>query len=401
MNAAQAQRHGGPPLRQEHIDAAVASVEADLVGLRREIHAHPEPAGGEERTAALVADRLRAAGLAVTTGVGGHGVVGVLQGDRSGRTVGYRADMDAVPQDPRAGVPETAHICGHDVHTAVGVGIAEVLARFRSRLAGELVFVFQPAEEDLTGARAMLDDGLLRRTGIDELHALHCAPLAVGSLAVTPGFGMPGLDWATATFAGPDAAARAEAFAGALLALSTVTFPQTPEDLNQLLVDFQTPDGPLARFVNIQGAQIEQGEGPAKVDTSFRCWPQERSVEIRDAIRSLAADGGGSVELASEPFPALVSPEREGEALQRHLRRVLGADQVARMYAAPPFNGEDFALFARKVPVTYTFLGVHAPGAPVTTAFPHHPDFDPDERAIGVGVRAMAGWLAGRADRHR
>jgi acetylornithine deacetylase/succinyl-diaminopimelate desuccinylase-like protein len=292
---------------QRSIDVATGSIEADLVALRRDIHEHPEVAGEERRTAALVADRLRAAGLAVTTGVGGHGVVGMLHGARKGRTVAYRADMDAVQAgQTTGGVTDTGHLCGHDLHTTVGVGVAEVLAGLRSRLSGSVAFVFQPAEENLTGAQAMLDDGVLRRTDAREIHALHCGPMPVGTLAVTPGFGMPGLDRGTVTLTGPDAAARAEALAADIVDLATVRRPQTLDDMEQLLVDLGTPDGPLARFVNIQHATPRPGRnGSVTVATSYRCWPEVRHLEVRDNIRAIAVRYGADAEFPGAPFPAL------------------------------------------------------------------------------------------------
>ena len=106
---------------------------------------------------------------------------------------------------------------------------------------------------------------------------------------------------------------------------------------------------------------------------------------------------GAGVRFPAEPFPAMVCPERDARLLARHLRRTAGQDKVIELCAAfPPFSGEDFALFLDRIPGTYTFLGVHAPGTPITTSYPHYPDFSPDERVIGVGVRAMAGWIVER-----
>ncbi|MEV4258242.1 M20/M25/M40 family metallo-hydrolase, partial [Spirillospora sp. NPDC049652] len=255
-----------PPGPEARIDAEAGRLDAALIALRRDIHRHPELAGGETRTAALVAARLRAAGLEVATGVGGTGVVGVLKGRGRGRTVAYRADMDAVPPDSQiGGGPVPAHVCGHDLHTAVGVGVAEVLARLRNRLRGEVVFLFQPGEEALTGARAMIDAGVLERTRPAEIHALHCGPFPVGTFAVTPGTGLPGLDRCVITLAGPGASDRAARLVAEIGALSTVAYPQTSADLERLVGELGEPNGPLARFVWMRAAARPTPAGDVEV----------------------------------------------------------------------------------------------------------------------------------------
>ncbi|MFG3254918.1 M20 family metallopeptidase [Streptomyces sp. NPDC048172] len=379
---------------QAAVDAETARLEPELLALRRDLHRHPETAGQERYTARAVARQLRAAGLAVTTGVGGHGVVGVLRGALPGRTVAYRADMDAVPPGGVVGGgTEPAHVCGHDIHTTVGVGIARVLARLRRRLCGTVVFLFQPAEEALTGAAAMLDEGVLARTGAAEVHALHCGPFPVGQFAVTPGYGLPGQDRAEIALSGPDAPAAAKRLAAEIGGLATVRPPETAEAMEQLVADVQTPGGPLARFV-VAFPKVEE----SVVRVSSRCWPQERYTEVRREIRRLAATHAGArVRFPSEPSPAMVCPEDDGLALSRHLRGALGRSAVTRLHAAFPFNGEDFALFLQRVPGTYTFLGVRPPGTSVLDSMPHYPGFTPDEGAIAHGVRGMTGWLAERA----
>ncbi|GAA2875567.1 N-acyl-L-amino acid amidohydrolase [Actinoplanes cyaneus] len=375
------------------IDDVARRLEGHLIELRRDIHRHPEAAGQEARTAALVARQLRGAGLDVTTGIGGHGVAGVLTGARPGRTIAYRADMDAVPpQDQIGGGPEVAHVCGHDLHTAVGVGVALTLARLRARLAGRLVFVFQPGEESLAGAGAMLDDGVFDSVRPEEIHALHCGPFPVGTFATTAGFGLPGQDRGTITLTGPDAAANAKALATDLAALGTVSRPVTSGDLENLVAEIERPGSALSRFVFVQA----QPAG-ASVRVAYRCWPQERYPEVRAAIRRLAQRyGAADVTFPADPFPAMVCPQREGQALNRYLRRTIGDSRTLPTYAAVPFSGEDFALFLNRMPGTYTFLGVRRPDADIATSYPHFGTFDPDERAIGHGVRTMAGWLTHR-----
>lgn len=387
---------GRRTVEQYAVDAEVARLERELTKLRRDIHQHPEGPGQERRTADVVARELRAAGLTVTTGIGGHGVVGVLRGSRPGRCVAYRADMDAVPPEGIiGGGPAAAHVCGHDLHTTVALGVAQVLARLRQRLSGTVVFLFQPAEESLAGARAVLDAGVLERTGIEEIHALHCGPFPVGQFAVTPGYGLPGQDQAEVTLSGPHAVDEAQRLAAEIGALATVTPPQTPADLERMVADVQTPNGPLARFVAVRARAQE-----ATVRVSYRCWPEERYVEVRADIRRLARSyAGAEVTFPGEPFPAMVCPEGDARSLARHLRHALDRGAVTELHAAFPFNGEDFALYLDRIPGTYTFLGVHTPGTPLTTGYPHYSDFAPDERAIGVGVRAMAGWVAERTRR--
>lgn len=388
------------PITQADVDAAARRIDDELRALRRDIYRHPELAGNERRTAAAVARQLGDAGLSVTTGVGGHGVVGVLKGRRPGRTVAYRADMDAVgPDDQFPEGTETAHVCGHDIHTTVGVGTARVLAKLRDRLHGTVVFFFQPAEETLEGARAMLAEGVLERHRPSEIHALHCGPFPVAGFAVTPGSGMPGLDRGTVTLTGPDAAEQAAHLAADLAGMSTVTPPETPADLERLVADILTPDGPLARFVWMNARAGEPGaDGSVEVGVFYRCWPEERHAEVRREVTRLAAAyGDPAVAFPEDPFPALVCPEADARELERHLREVAGEDSVAVAYGPAPFNGEDYALFIDRIPGTYSYLGVHRPDEGIETAMPHQAVFDPDERAIGVGVRAMAGWLAARA----
>jgi metal-dependent amidase/aminoacylase/carboxypeptidase family protein len=287
-------------------------------------------------------------------------------------------------------------LCGHDLHTAVGVGTALTLASLRSRLHGTVVFVFQPAEESLAGARAMLAEGVLETYGFTEIHALHCGPLPVGTFGVNPGLGLPGQDHGSVVVTGADAPARAAALAAEIAGLSTVAVPAGSADLEELVAHLQTEDGPLAEFVNMR-ANVAGGATAdrAEVRLSYRCWPEERYTEVRADIADLAASVG-AVDFPNDPFPALVCPEEDAHELRRHLRRNLGRESATVMHAVVPFNGEDFALFIGQVPGTFTWLGVRAPGTDIATAAPHFPPFEPDEAAIGHGVRAMAGWLASR-----
>ncbi|MEU7895278.1 M20/M25/M40 family metallo-hydrolase [Nonomuraea sp. NPDC049152] len=337
----------------------------ELIELRREIHRHPELAGAERRTAALVADALREAGLHVRTGVGGHGVVAILDtGD--GPAIGYRADMDAVAVPGGA-----AHLCGHDVHTAIGVGVARALAS--EQTSGRTVFFFQPAEETCEGARAMIGDGALDPVPPREVYALHSAPLPAGTFAVAPEFGHPGQDIFRIEGLSPEEARRFESL---IAGLSTVIPPTSRDELARLVEDMQTPGGPLTSFVY---AQVHR-EGDA-VQGWVRAWPDSRYEEIRSLLHSQA---GPRVRFI-ERFPATINSPEHALAGARHLNATL-------LHAPYPFNGEDFALFLERAPGAMFFFGVGEQGTP------HTPDFAVDESAIGLGVDAMTGFLRTRSE---
>ncbi|MBI2861888.1 MAG: amidohydrolase, partial [Chloroflexi bacterium] len=174
--------------------AAVAERREELIRLRREVHAHPELAFQERRTAQLVADHLTKAGLKVTQGLVETAIVGLLEGGRPGKTLLVRADMDALPLHEQSDVPYrsqnegVAHACGHDGHVAVALTVASILADHRRELPGQVKFVFQPAEEVAGGAERLIAAGVLQNPSVDAALALHMwNDLPVGKVGVRPG----------------------------------------------------------------------------------------------------------------------------------------------------------------------------------------------------------------------
>ncbi|MGB3143249.1 MAG: amidohydrolase, partial [Maribacter sp.] len=148
------------------VESRTGEIFERLVAFRRDIHRHPELGGEEKRTAEKIREYLTSLGLEVKTGIGGHGVVGILRGGKDGRKIAWRADMDALASNSRDVVafqssnPGVRHICGHDVHVAIALGIADVLVSLKNQINGTIYFVFQPSEENVRGAKAMMDDGL-------------------------------------------------------------------------------------------------------------------------------------------------------------------------------------------------------------------------------------------------
>lgn len=324
-----------------------------LIALRRDLHRHPALAEHETRTAALVAEQLEALGLEVRRNVGGHGVIGVLRGGRTGGVVAYRADMDAFrgdePARPYAStVPGVRHVCGHDVHVAVGIGIATVLSKLRDELPGTVVFVFQPAEENLHGAAAMLRDGALADPRPEAIFAVHAWPLPVGTIGYAPGEGVAGMDEWTIEVTGDGSLA-----ASIVEGFGTVEFPKRPEAWRDLDRSMRRA-GAFERAVFVGASTQRLANGRTRVEATVKAVRDEQYAELRAALkdrldRAIGADRY-TLAFAGPPFPAMRSDVREAEGGARTLTAVLGAERVERYRATLPFAGEDFSLSCTSSP---------------------------------------------------
>ena len=372
----------------ERASQRVGDREHDLVALRHSIHRHPELSGSEARTARLVADRLVALGFDVRRGVGGHGVVGVLEGGRPGPAVAFRADMDAVrsfaedPADYRSVVPGVRHICGHDVHTAIGVALAEGFAAVRADLAGTVMLVFQPAEERGTGAKAMLADGVFDAVHPDAIFALHTSPLDVGQAATTAGGMMSGRASVSVAARGSgDVDGAASAVRAALESVNTLA--------PHLAATF-VPGGYV--FVELApGAEALPGGGAVVRGQVMTLSPDRDRAEaaVRDALASLDVPGV-TLDVAYDArfmegvtnAPALV------DASNGAIRSLVPGVAVSGLPGAIPTFSEDFGSFQARVPGVMYFLGVSNPEAG-TVGVPHAPDYVADDGAIVVGTQVM------------
>lgn len=163
-----------------------------LVEIRRDFHAHPELAGNEERTSKIISEYLSHLGLEVKTGFAGQGVIGILKGRKEGKNIVWRADMDALPNNfpdevsYRSRAEGIQHGCGHDVHMAIGLGIADVLAKNKDSINGTIYFIFQPEEETFVGAKNIVNSSLFSKMNLDEIYSLHVTALPVGQIMVKP-----------------------------------------------------------------------------------------------------------------------------------------------------------------------------------------------------------------------
>ncbi len=398
-----------PPSASELLDrinVEAAAARGDLIEIRRHLHMHPELSGQERETAALVAERLRRLGLEVRTGIGGHGVVGVLKGARPGPVVAYRADMDAVETEVvgdspyRSRVPGVKHVCGHDAHVAVGLGVAQVLASIREDLPGTVKFIFQPAEESVQGARAMIGEGVLEDPSPEAIFAVHAAPIPTGSIGCPAGVGLTGWD----PFEIRLEASRAleevgREVAGALAALSTVAYPRNGREWSSVLQGIFVEGGPLEDFVYVHVANAVPSAGEPNASL-LRGQVRAAGTETYERTRrrfeeTLAAvtEGRARFELEfGERFPDMHGDPELVRAAMEPIEAALGEGTALPIRASVPFFGEDFALFQERVPGAMFFLGTANEERGITS-LNHSPDYDIDEGAIEAGTVAMANVL--------
>lgn len=381
---------------KDSIDSIAEEITPKLIELRHSIHAHPELAFEEHRTASVVADALGGLGLEPRTGVGGTGVVAVIRDGGAGRTVGVRADLDALPVTETTGlpfastVPGKMHACGHDVHTTILLGVAEVLSRLRHELPGTVKLIFQPAEETLTGAQAMIRDGVLDDPAMDAIIGYHnWPPLAAGRIGYRDGTVMASSDGFDITLRGraghaahPHTAVDAIVGAGHLLSqlqtvISREIAPMVPAVVTVGKIAGGTARNVIADTVTLSGA--------------VRALDAKAADHVEAAIRRIVAGTCASLRLESEiawtrMAPPLANDPAVLSTALGAVRDILGPQNVEALPSAS-MGSEDFAWFAEKVPAAHLRIGSKIEG--LDTAL-HNGNYDCNDLAIPTGVRAVS-----------
>ncbi|MGA7073933.1 M20 aminoacylase family protein [Bradyrhizobium sp.] len=371
----------------------VADLQPDIQAWRRDIHQHPELGYDEHRTAAFVAERLREFGCdEVATGLGGTGVVGVIRGRKPAgkgdvRTIGLRADMDALPIEEATGLPYASkasgkmHACGHDGHTAMLLGAARYLAETRN-FAGDAIVIFQPAEEGGAGAAAMIRDGLFERFSIDQVYGMHNGPgIPVGSFAIRPGPIMASTDAVNIHIEGRGGhAARPHlsidsVMVGAQLitALQSIV-ARSVDPLESAVISICEFHAGNARNVIPQTAELK---GTVRTLT-----PEVRALvgkRVREVVEGVARLTGARIDLEYVPgYPVVVNHAAQTDFAIGVAKEIAGTGNVAEM--PPMMGGEDFAFMLEKRPGAFIFCGNG------DSAGLHHPAYNFDDNAIVFGT---------------
>ncbi len=371
--------------------AEVESIRDALVGWRRDFHRHPELAFEERRTAGVIRAFLEAEGIEVTA-CGRTGLRGVLRGGKPGRTVALRADMDALPVAELAEHeyvsenPGVMHACGHDGHMAILMGAARVLAARRDTLPGNVVFLFQPSEENPPGgARLMIEEGALE--GVDAVFGLHLwQPLRSGVVGVREGPLMAQADEFEVVVRGrgghasqPERTVDPVVTASHVVVAAQTVVSRFASPVEPVVVSFSTIHG--GRIHNIIPDEVTMTGTVRTFDAETQRRVKQRLGEVCEATcRLFGATAGFTY---SDGYPPLVNDAASVELVRRVAARELGAAAVETV--APIMGGEDFAYYLQHVPGAFALLGI-GDGRP----HPHHnARFDIDEGVLPAGVRLM------------
>ena len=371
---------------------AAAAIEPRLVEIRRDIHAHPELAFEEVRTAGIVARELSRLGIPHRTGVGRTGVLGVIEGGRPGPTLAIRADMDALPIHEETGLAYAStlagkmHACGHDIHTSTLLGVAEVLKDLAPQIAGRVVLVFQPAEEVLEGAAAMIADGAAE--GIDMALGFHNHPdMPVGRFGYVRGASLAASDRFDIILRGRSGhAAHPYAAVDPIVAAA-----QLVGQLQTVVSREMKPLHPAVVTVGMFQGGATYNIIPERVHLkgTVRTLHPEAREKAEAAIRRLLDGVCQAMRATAEidyqrKVPPLRNDDRVLDPTIAAVRAQFG-DVVEE--GEPSMGSEDFSAFADRVPSFQLRIGSGAPGRADAL---HNAGYQPDERCIGLGVQALA-----------
>lgn len=387
-------------MAHDDLHAEIEGRRSALVALRRHFHQHPELSFEERQTAATIASHLRDAGIEVTEGVGGYGVVGLIRGEKDGgseRTLLIRADIDALPIDEaneveyRSQVLGTMHACGHDGHIAIGLTVAEVLAARRDQLRGNVKFVFQPAEEKAAGAKPMIEAGVMSNPDVDATIGLHLwSPTRVGDVVVQSGPFFASADAFTLRVRGrgghgamphlniDPVVATAQIVVATQTIISREISPLRPAVITFGSIHGGTASNVVADEVELQG--------------TVRAYSQDdREYLLRrigELTQGVAASMRADVIYEVQPgtLPCVNDPTITA-IVRNAAEAVVGAEHIPAGDQRQSVS-DDMALFLDAVPGCYFLVGIGNPDRGITA--PHHNNhFDMDEAALPIGVEVL------------
>lgn len=394
-------------LTNESVAAETNKIYNKLVKIRRDFHVNPELAGNENRTQEFIKQYLLNLGIEVKTDNYGHSVVGILNGGKKGKKIAWRADMDALSNDfPdevefKSKIKGVQHSCGHDVHLAVGLGIAEILAKRKEFLKGTVYFIFQPEEETFTGAKGMIENGLFSSIQPDEIYSLHITNLPVGKIMVKPNEVFAYQKRIRIALKNELSKEEVKKLANRIQSTLTRSKPDSKhweiQHMSDPEIGLMNTNTVFNNYLIMDGNFKIRSEKDmlfleAYLYETNRSHLQSIIPEIEQLIKNERyADKLISVSYIQEN-PTVFNNEKLTKRAIKILTGIYGNDLVMPDYGQIPYFNDDFAYFQQKVPGVYFLLG----GSNIKSgivAMNHAPNFKVDEESIKIGVRSFSSLI--------
>jgi amidohydrolase len=384
-------------ISMEEVQQKTESIQKDMVELRRHFHKFPEISNKEVKTAALLLEKMEAIGLEVKSGLAGTGLTGLLRGGHPGKTIGIRAEMDALPiQDKketpyRSGIPGVMHACGHDLHMAATLGTAQILSEYKEQLHGNVKFIFQPSEEKISGAERMISAGILQDPDVSAIFGFHAfPPLPTGVIGIKYGVMMASADRFSIHIYGKSGhAAKPHLGVDAILIASMVInaihhiISRSIDPVHPAVVSIGMIRGGSAE--NIISDHVEMRGTIRAVSEEVR---EPIAHKIDDIARGITEGMGGRYRFNLERgSPPLDNHPGITRLVELSAEEIIGADRVIRL-EEPSMGGEDFSYYIEHVPGSYFRLGTGSEEKD-TCHYLHSDFFDVDEDAIKEAVKVL------------
>lgn len=394
----------------QKIEKQADEISNKLIKIRRDFHQYPELAGYEKRTAKVIAEYLSNLGLEVKTEVAGYGVIGILKGGTEGKNIAWRADMDALPSHfPEQGsykskIKGVQHGCGHDVHMAIGLGIAEVLSKNKESIKGTVYFMFQAEEETFVGAKNMVDSNLYSELDIDEIYALHVTDLPVGQIMVKPNELYAYQKIMQIKFNGELSKEDVEVLHNQLRTEASrkkgTTRPSQISKAFDTIVGLRNTNTIFKDYLFIdERFFIEEDNNQLTIIASAYETNKSNLPNILPRIEQIISTSEYKDKFISASFiqenPTVLNHESLTKNAIKTLTDIYGSNAVVMSYGQIPYFNDDFIYFQQKTPGVYFLLGGSNPKKGIS-AMNHAPNFDVDEECIGVGVKSFSSLILER-----
>jgi metal-dependent amidase/aminoacylase/carboxypeptidase family protein len=394
----------------ESIELETDKIFDKLVGIRRDLHQNPELAGAEICTQKIIAQYLLGLGLEVEINLYGHSVVGILKGGKKGKKIAWRADMDALPNDfPddadfKSKVKGVQHGCGHDIHMAIALGIAEVLAKNKEALHGTVYFIFQPEEETFMGAKSMIDSGLFSKIEPDEIYGLHVTALPVGQIMVKPNEIFAYQKRISIKLKNELTKEQAKELTknihGLLSRAQADSKPWEIQNISDPKIGVANPNTIFKDYMIMdENFVIHNKNGELFLEAYLYETNASNLKSIIPKIKQLIEASNYKKQLLSISFiqenPTVINDEKLTKIAIKTLDNIYSKGFIVNDYGQVPFFNDDFAYFQQKIRGVYFLLG-GSNFEKGTIAMNHAPNFKVDEACIKVGIQSFSSLIVER-----